>query len=148
MKYLILKTPSVDYAKEISRFIYGMSIPTFSEVTQYYCSWIVHPKTNEVALAFNENDSLPISVEANPVLLVDTIRAAITVLEATALEALIANANTPIETEIEGLGGELITVSSVNNRINPIEHIPASLASNIKTEAEMEADGWYRPTLL
>jgi hypothetical protein len=120
-----------------------MSIPTFSEVTQYYCSWIKHPETNEVALAFNENDSLPISAEANPVLLVETIRAAITALEATELEALIVNANTPIETEIEGLGGELITVSSVNNRINPIEHIPASLESNIKTQSEMEANGWF-----
>jgi hypothetical protein len=125
MKYLILKTPLVEYAQAISRFIYGMSIPTFSEVTQYYCSWIKHPETNEVALAFNENDSLPISAEANPVLLVDTIRAAITASEATELENLIANSQS----------------------IKPIEHIPASLASNIKTEAEMEAGRWFRPII-
>lgn len=144
MKYLILKTPSIDYAKAISRFIYGMSVPELDETTQYYCSWIQHPTSGAVALAFFENDSLPISTGANPVLLVDTIRAAITVDEAATLEALIANANTPVETEITGLGGELITVSITNNRINPIDHVPASLASNIKTQAEMEAGGWFQ----
>ena len=122
MKYLILKTPSTAYAKAISRFIYGMSIPAFNETTQYYCSWIKHPENNEVALVFPENDLLPISPEANPVLLVDTIRAAITTSEAIELENLIANSQS----------------------INPIEHIPTSLTANIKTQAEMEASGWFQ----
>jgi hypothetical protein len=86
MKYLILKTPSINYAKAISRFIYGMSVPALNETTQYYCGWIEHPETNAVALVFPDNDSLPISAEANPVLLVDTIRTAITENEAIALE--------------------------------------------------------------
>lgn len=122
MKYLILKTPSIDYAKAISRFIYGMSIPAFNETTQYCCSWIKHPESDEVALVFPENDLLPISPEANPALLVDTIRAAITTSEAIELGNLIANSQS----------------------INPIEHIPVSLTANIKTQAEMEANGWFQ----
>jgi hypothetical protein len=122
MKYLILKTPSTAYAQAISRFIYGMSVPAFNETTQYYCGWIEHPENNEVALVFPENDLLPISPEANPILLVGTIKATITASEATELENLIANSQS----------------------IKPIEHIPASLASNIKTEAEMEAGGWFQ----
>ncbi len=99
-----------------------MSVPAFNETTQYYCGWIEHPENNEVALVFPENDLLPISPEANPILLVDTIKATITASEATELENLIANSQS----------------------IKPIEHIPASLASNIKTEAEMEAGGWFQ----
>jgi hypothetical protein len=120
-----------------------MSVPTLNETTQYYCGWIEHPETNAVALVFPDNDSLPISPEANPVLLVDTIRTAITENEAIALEVLIANANTPIETTITALDGELTIVSSVNNRINPIDHIPASLAGNVKTQEQMDAEGWF-----
>ena len=121
MKYLILKTPSIDYGKAISRFIYGMSVPALNETTQYYCGWIEHPETNAVALVFPENDSLPISLDANPVLLVDTVRTAITENEAVTLENLISN----------------------RQNINPIDHIPASLAGNIKTQEQMEAEGWF-----
>ena len=145
MKYLILKTPSLDYAKAISRFIYGMSVPTFSETTQYYCSWIEHPETNEVALVFPENDSLPISPEANPVLLVDTIKSVITEDEAETLENLIRNAHTPQETTIE-LDGEILTINTINSTINPIDHIPASLAGNIKTHEELAGEGWFPST--
>jgi len=151
MKYLILKTPLTEYAQAISRFIYGMSVPTLNETTQYYCGWIEHPETNAIALVFpevalvfpeNANDSLPISPEANPVLLVDTIRTAITENEAVTLENLIRNAHTPQETTID-LDGETLTVSTFNNTISPIDHIPASLAGNIKTQEQMDAEGWF-----
>lgn len=121
MKYLILKTPSIAYAKAISRFIYGISVPAFNEITLYYCSWIEHPNNGDVALIFPDNDTLSISTEANPILLVDIIRAAITEDEAIILENLIMN----------------------NQSINPIEHIPASLAGNIKTQEQMDVDGWF-----
>jgi hypothetical protein len=121
MKYLILKTPSIEYAKAISRFIYSMSNPNESNDTTIYCPCISHPITKQVALVFPDEDTLPIKAGANPKLLVDTIRFAITADEAIALENTIN-------------GGGIV---------NPIEHIPSSLNRGIKTYEELKEDGWF-----
>jgi hypothetical protein len=120
MQYLILTIPSLELAEAISKFIYAMSVPSMHETTQYHCGWIQHPITQEVALCFTD-DELPIHPEANPELLVDTIRDQITEQEAFDLQNL-------IKSEV---------------RIKPVEHIPTSLSNNLKDHAYMEDNGWF-----
>jgi hypothetical protein len=124
MKYLILTIPSIEYAKAISRFIWAITIDS-DQSTMFYNSWIQHPQTNEVALAFIHNEKILIHPNANAKALVDQVRNAITQVEANLME------NTINE------GGLL----------NPLDFIPASLSTIILTHSEMENAGWFAVTI-
>ena len=122
MKYLILTIPSVDYAKAISKFLYALSVPTLDQVTQYYNGYIIHPNTGKVALGFPDED-IYVHSEADEKALVDQVRNAISEEEATQLEQDI--------------------IDNKGQRAIPIDFIPQSLKSNLKTYAQMENWGWF-----
>jgi len=131
MIYLVLTPPSVENAKAISKLFYSLSAPSSSATTQFYCSWVVHPLTHEVALAFSDMADLPVSAQINPTTIVDGIRSLITTAEATALE-----------TAIHGCKN-IAAASGGVSMIEPINYVPASLTVSVKTYDEMLAGGWF-----
>ena len=76
-----------------------------------------------MALSLDGIDRVLVHPDSDATALVDTIRAAITPAEATALESTIN--------------------SNKGNWINPQTIIPASVVANQYTYAEMTADGWF-----
>lgn len=119
MKYLILTIPSIDYAKAISRFLWSIQ-KNKDESTKYFNHWVQHPVNGQIALAF-PNVEILLDDNADASILVDQVRQAITSEEATAMEERINK------------GGS----------VKPVDFIPASLSTNIITQSEAEANGWF-----
>lgn len=76
MKYLILTQPSTAYADHISEEIwnirYPQSVRRGNETTTKYCGHIVHPSSNNVALAFPD-EVLQVHPQASFQALIDLI---------------------------------------------------------------------------
>ena len=124
--FIILSQNSEAYAQAISGLIWAISRPVSArsqdDVTSLYCSWLVH-SDGRVALKLPNTDSVPIHPGCDATALVDTIRAAILPAEADALESTI-NTNK-------------------GSRVNPVDLLPASLASQERTHDQMKEDGWF-----
>lgn len=119
MEYLVLTQPSIEYAKQISKFLYSLSVPSQDQATKYFNGWITHPTTGSVALVFG-TEEIPIHPHGNAILLVDTIRQAITEPEATEIETRINEGGTA----------------------KPLDFLPQSLSSNLLTEQQAKDNGW------
>lgn len=129
MFLLVITNPSVEYAAYISEMIWKMGRPeqtrTEQYVTQFYCGWVEHPDSGQLAL------NMPISNEyIHPDCDADSI----------------AN-NLPILDE-----EKTSLISSINaakgSRIQPSSLIPASLVGNILTVDEAITAGWYPDRVL
>ena len=119
MNYLILTISSIEYAKSISRFLRVIQKDK-DPTTQYFNHWLMHSITHEVALAFPDVD-IKLDDEADASLLVDVVRNAITPEEAQAMEDRINQ------------GGN----------VKPLDFIPQSVGQNIRTQDQMDSDGWF-----
>lgn len=121
---LTLSQSSTAYAASVSAWLFALSRPTqdAGDVTAYWCGWIVHPADGRVALTGIDTPA-PIHPDADPDALVAGIAGAITTDEAATLRA-----------QIEAARG---------TRVAPADLLPASLGDQLRTEAELRADGWF-----
>lgn len=132
MKYLILTQPSIEYAKAVSGAIWQARYPDEvrdgDEATHYYCGWIVHPQSGDVALAFpDENLIVHPMRKLQP--LVDIIKAPLPENEKQAIQDHFDNLFPREE------GDPPLTIENV---------LPSLYAGNLKTHAQMDALGWFK----
>ena len=124
---LILSTPSIEYAQAVSHELWMLARPrgfSENETSQYYCGTFAHPDGTKVAIGPIDGQQ-NVHKDADEVAFVDIIRAALTEGEALALTNVI-NTNK---------GGK-VTLTDI------ITATP-SLAPNLITREEMQADGWF-----
>lgn len=125
MKYFIMADPSVRVAQDFSRDFYRLSRPSDvadrSDVTTFLGTVFVHPSDGRVAVSIPEN-LLPVHVQADRFGL-DPYT-----------EDLILSERVETRNNI---------TSSKGFRVKPETILPTRIASNLKTRAEMEADGWF-----
>jgi hypothetical protein len=124
---LILSTPSIEYAQAVSHELWMLARPrgySDNETSQYYCGTFAHPDGTKVAIGPIDGKQ-NVHKDADEVAFVDIIRAALTEGEALALTNVI-NTNK---------GGK-VTLTDI------ITATP-SLAPNLITREEMQADGWF-----
>ena len=124
MSYLLLSQPK---AEEYSAALWGISRPPSvrsERDTQLYTSWLTHPDTGAQAL-FVPDDTRPVHVDADLQPLLDRMAPAITEDELTA-----------ITEAVEASRGGRISFKSL------VEASP-SLSVNLRTKAQLEADGWF-----
>ena len=124
---LILSTPSIEYAQAVSHELWMLARPrgySDNETSQYYCGTFAHPDGTKVAIGPIDGQQ-NVHKDADEVAFVDIIRAALTEGEALALTNVI-NTNK---------GGK-VTLTDI------ITATP-SLAPNLVTREEMQADGWF-----
>lgn len=136
--YLILTQPSEAYAEQLSAALWRLSRPIEvrkdDEVSKFYTNWIIHPDGN-VALFIPE--------EMKPVHLEGDIESFV---------QLTGNPDVTLTTidEEENETTETLSMRDLlearrGGRLNiktTIENSP-SLSPNLKTEKQMEADGWF-----
>jgi len=128
MKYLILTQPSIEYAELVSQCIwiarYPEEVRLGGEQTQYYCGYIVHPSSGDIALVFPDE---PLVVHPMRKLqpLVDTIKAPLPEEE-----------KQNIQDHFDGLFPRE-TALYIDDALPPI------FASNLKTREQMESAGWF-----
>jgi hypothetical protein len=125
--YLTLSVPSLPYAQSISRELWLLVRPLSvaqGEVSQFYTSCLEHPDGSAVAILIPDQ-SMPIHAEADEIPLAHLIGAAVTADEEAFIENTISDAK----------GGTI-------NVLSMIQDID-SLAPNLKTREQLEADGWF-----
>jgi hypothetical protein len=125
--YLILSTPSIDYADAISHELWLLVRPASvggDETTQFYTGRYAHPAGDEVAIGPIEG-SQPIHKDADEIPLASLIGAAVTADEEAYIENTISDAK----------GGSL-------NVLAMLESIE-SLSPNLRTREQLEAEGWF-----
>ena len=126
--YLILSTPSIDYAKLVSHELWMLSRPrsySGGEISQYYCGTLKHPGETKVAIGPITSD-IHIHVYANVKDFVTLIEFAITDDE----RQLFSN----------------VINSARSNKVNIVDIVTGaapSLIDNFRTKEEMEAEGWF-----
>jgi hypothetical protein len=127
MSYLILSTPSLPYANAISHELWLLVRPSSvgsSETTQYYAGRYAHPDGAKVAIG-PINGPQPIHEDADELTLAELIGLAVTEEEGEFIIQSIADAK----------GGSL----SIMEMVEQID----SLSPNLRTRAELEAQGWF-----
>jgi hypothetical protein len=124
MPYLILSTPSIDYADAISRELWLLVRPFDNETTQFYTGRYAHPDGTKVAIGPIEG-SQPIHTDADELTLAGLIGVAVTEEEEDFIVQSISDAK----------GGSL-------NVLEMIESIE-SLAPNLRTREQLDAEGWF-----
>jgi hypothetical protein len=125
--YLILSTPSIEYADAISHELWLLVRPSSvgaSETTQFYTGRYAHPDGSKVAIGPLEG-SQPIHKDADEIPLAQLIGNAVTADEEAFIENTISDAK----------GGSL----SVVTMLYSID----SLAINLRTREQLEAEGWF-----
>lgn len=124
MHYLILSTPSIEYADAISRELWLLVRPAGNETSQFYTGRLAHPDGTKVAIG-PVDGTHPIHAEANEFTLAALISPAITDEEEDAL----------IQTIAEAKGGSLDVLAMLQG----ID----SLSPNLRTKEQLDADGWF-----
>ena len=122
--YLILSTPSIEYAEAISRELWLLVRPAGNETTQYYTGRYAHPDGTKVCIG-PVNGTHPIHTDANEVSFAALIAPAITDEEEEAF----------VQTIAEAKGGSLDVLAM----LQAID----SLSPNLRTRDQLEADGWF-----
>jgi len=122
--YLILSTPSIEYAEAISRDLWLLVRPAGNETTQYYTGRYAHPDGTKVAIGPVEGTH-PIHADADELSLASLIAPAITDEEEGAFAQTIADAK----------GGSLDVLAM----LQAID----SLSPNLRTREQLEAEGWF-----
>ena len=127
MSYLILSTPSIEYADAISHELWLLVRPQSvggSETTQFYTGRYAHPDGEKVAIG-PIGGSQPIHKDADEIPLAQLIGAALTADE----EAFIEN------TIYDAKGGSLSVVAML--------YSIDSLSINLRTREQMVEEGWF-----
>jgi hypothetical protein len=124
MHYLILSTPSIEYADAISRELWLLVRPAGNETSQYYTGRLAHPDGTKVAIGPVEGTH-PIHTDADEFTLSALISPAITDDEEDAL----------IQTIVDTKGGSLDVLAMLQG----ID----SLSPNLRTREQLDADGWF-----
>jgi hypothetical protein len=127
MSYLILSTPSLPYADAISHELWLLVRPASvgaDETTQYYTGRYAHPDGTKVCIG-PINGPQPIHKDADELTLAELIGLAVTEEEGEFIIQSIADAK----------GGSL----SIMEMVEQID----SLSLNLRTRAELEAQGWF-----
>lgn len=127
MSYLILSTPSEDYAKAVSHELWMLARPrgiSDNETSQFYCGTFSHPDGTQVAIGPLDGTQ-PVHADADEVAFGQLIEPAITGEE----EAVIAAAIT------EAKGGSI--------RVLDIIEASPSLSLNLRTRGQLDIEGWF-----
>ena len=126
MSYLILSTPSEDYAKAVSHELWMLARPrgvSDNETSQFYCGTFTHTD-GRVAIGPLDGTQ-PVHADADELSFGQLIGHAITEIEEDAI----------VQAITEAKGGSI--------RILSIIEASPSLSPNIKTREQLEADGWF-----
>ena len=127
MTFLILSTPSEDYAKAVSHELWMLARPrgiSDNETSQFYCGTYAHPDGTQVAIGPLDGTQ-PVHANADEQAFATLIGPAITEDEGQAIVAAIEEAK----------GGHI-------NILSIIQASP-SLAPNLRTREQLDASGWF-----
>jgi hypothetical protein len=127
MNYLILSTPSEDYANAISHELWMLARPrgiSDNETSQFYCGTYSHPDGTQVAVGPLDGTQ-PVHADADELSFGELIGHAVAAEEEEAIIAAITEAK-----------GGSISILSI------IEASP-SLSPNIRTREQLDAAGWF-----
>ena len=127
MSYLILSTPSEDYAKAVSHELWMLARPrgiSDNETSQFYCGTFSHPDGTQVAIGPLDGTQ-PVHADADEVAFGQLIEPAITGEEEAAIVAAI----------IEAKGGSI--------QILDIIEASPSLTPNLRTREQLNTSGWF-----
>ena len=127
MSYLILKTPSKEYASAISHELWMLARPrgiSDNETSQFFCGTLAHPDGTQLCIGPLDG-SQPVHADADEVAFGQLIGHAITEEEETAIVAAITEAK----------GGSI--------RILDLIEASLSLAPNLRTRDQLDASGWF-----
>lgn len=130
MKLLVLTVPSADYAATVSRLMWDLCDPTGgSGATQYLYSWIIHPGQHEgpAPVALRVGDG---RFYVQPDATAGAIIAAASLSQPEADDLTV---------DIESARGGMVDIESL---------LPASIASNLLTQQEATAAGWFEDSSL
>ena len=126
MTYLILSTPSEDYAKAVSHELWMLARPrgiSDNETSQYFCGIQKHV---DGRISIGPLDGTqPVHADADELSFGELIGHAITEIEEDAI----------VQAITEAKGGSI--------RILSIIEASPSLSPNIRTREQLEADGWF-----
>ena len=125
--YLILKTPSIEYADSISHELWMLARPrdiSSNETSQFLCGRYAHPDGALVAIG-PIDDPQHVNENADEQSFVDLVGSAITIEEQDAIKAAIVAAK----------GGYINILSVI--------HASPSLAPNLRTREQLDAEGWF-----
>lgn len=125
--YLIISTPSIDYANAISHELWMLARPrgiSDNETSQFLCGRYAHPDKTQVAIG-PINDPQYVHANADEQSFANLISPAITDEEEQAIVAAIVAAK-----------GGYINILSI------IQSSP-SLAPNLRTRDQLKASGWF-----
>ena len=127
MSYLILSTPSEDYAKAVSHELWMLARPrgiSDNETSQFFCGCYAHPDGSQVAIG-PIIDPQYVHANADEQAFATLIGPAITGEEEQEIVAAIEEAK----------GGSI-------NVLSIIQASP-SLAPNLRTREQLDASGWF-----
>ena len=130
MSYLILSTPSEDYAKAVSHELWMLARPrgvSDNETSQFYCGVIKCVGYEQVAIGPLDGTQ-PVHADADELSFGQLIGHAVTEEEEDGIIAAITEAK----------GGSI--------RILDLIEASPSLSPNLRTRDELEAQGWFFPT--
>jgi len=125
--YLILKTPSKEYATAISHELWMLARPrgiSDNEASQFFCGVFEHPTSKQVAIGPLDGNH-PIHIAANEELFTETITGAITAGEKASFNGAIHSSK----------GGRLDIMSLLV--------ASPSLSNNLRTREQLETEGWF-----
>ena len=126
MNYLILTSPSEEYARAVSHELWMLARPrgiSDSETSQYFCGVKTHAD-GRVAIGPLDGTQ-PVHADADELSFAELIGHAVTEEEEGAIVAAITEAK----------GGSI--------RILDLIEASPSLSSNLRTYEQLEADGWF-----
>ena len=127
MSYLILKTPSKEYASAISHELWMLARPrgiSDNETSQFFCGTLAHPDGAQLCIGPLDGTQ-PVHADADEVAFGQLIGPAITEEEEAAIVAAITEAK----------GGSI--------RILDLIEASPSLAPNLRTRDQLDASGWF-----
>lgn len=125
MIYFVLSQSSKQYAAQVSRLLYTLSRPESvreSKDTEYWCGWLIHPTSGEVALRL-PGENMPIHTDATAEKLIELMQDATTPEERQSIRDALR--------ERKG------------KRAAPTNFVPDSLVSQQLTQEEAEDAGWF-----
>ena len=127
MSYLILKTPSKEYASAISHELWMLARPrgiSDNETSQFFCGTLAHPDGAQLCVGPLDGTQ-PVHADADEVAFGQLIGPAITEEEEAAIVAAITEAK----------GGSI--------RILDLVEASPSLSLNLRTREQLDTEGWF-----
>jgi hypothetical protein len=127
MSYLILKTPSKEYATAISHELWMLARPrgvSDNETSQFFCGTLAHPDGAQLCVGPLDGTQ-PVHADADELSFGQLIGHAVTDEEEDGIIAAITEAK----------GGSI--------RILDLIEASPSLLPNLRTREQLDADGWF-----